>query len=177
MASAAAAATTFRLGEKVVYPNHGVGTIEQISSRNISGQPEKFYLLRINASSLTVMVPFASVEHVGLRRIVKQGEVERVLAFLANGICETHSDWKWRFKENSEKMRTGSLLQVAEVMKSLLYLNRTKPLSFREKKMLDRARHLLVGELATVKSLKEPQVESLIDRSLSKANLKLPELD
>ncbi len=169
----------FQIGDKVVYPNHGVGTIEQISSRNISGSglAEKFYLLRISASSLTVMVPFTSVEHVGLRRIVKQVEVERVLGYLSNGSCRTHADWKFRFKENSEKMRSGSLLQVAEVMKGLLQLARGKPLSFREKKMLDRARHLLVSELATVKSLQNRQVEMLLDKALGKAKLKLPELD
>jgi len=164
---------SFRIGDKVVYPNHGVGIIEQISNRNA----EKFYRLRINASSLTVMVPFNSVEQVGLRRIVKQTEVERVLVYLSNGSCKTHADWKFRFKENSEKMRSGSLLQVAEVMKGLLQLAQGKPLSFREKKMLDRARHLLVSELATVKGLKEPQVEALLEKSLSKAKLKLPELD
>jgi CarD family transcriptional regulator len=168
---------TFRVGEKVVYPNHGVGTIEQISSRNGAGAMEKYYLLRINASSLTVMVPFSNVQNVGLRKIVKQPEVERILIYLASGECETHADWKWRFKENSEKMRSGSLLQVAEVMKSLLKLNAEKPLSFREKKMLDRARHLLVSELATVKNLGDRQVEMLIGKALDKAALKLPELD
>ncbi len=169
--------TTFRIGEKVVYPNHGVGTIEQISTRNLAGAAEKFYLLRINGSTLTVMVPFGNVESVGLRRIIKQTEAERILIYLSNGTCETPADWKWRFKENSEKMRTGSLLQVAEVMKSLLKLACDKPLSFREKKMLDRARHLLVSELATVKNLNGQQVEELIDRALSKSNLRLPELD
>ncbi len=167
----------FRIGEKVVYPNHGVGTIEQISSRSISGGQEQFHLLRISASSLTVMVPFSNAKNVGLRKIAKHPEVDRILSFLANGDCEMHADWKWRFKENSEKMRTGSLLQVAEVMKSLLKLNHEKPLSFREKKMLDRARHLLVSELATVKNLDERQVEALLDKSLGKANLRLPELD
>ena len=167
----------FQIGDKVVYPNHGVGTIEQISSRNISGQPERFYMLRINSNSLTVMVPFNNVESVGLRKIVKQAEVNKILTYLADGDCRAHSDWKWRFKENSEKMRTGSLLQVAEVMKSLLKLSRTKPLSFREKKMLDRARYLLVSELATVKSMNDKQAEALIDKSLAKARLKLPELE
>ncbi len=167
----------FRIGEKVVYPNHGVGTIEQISSRNMSGEQEQFYLLRINASSLTVMVPFSNAKSVGLRKIAKHPEVEKILGYLANGDCSTHPDWKYRFKENSEKMRTGSLLQVAEVMKGLLKLNHDKPLSFREKKMLDRARHLLVSELATVKNLDDRQVEVLLDRALAKASLKLPELD
>ena len=168
---------TFRIGEKVVYPNHGVGTIEQISTRSLGGAAERFYLLRINGSSLTVMVPFGNVESVGLRKIIKHAEAERILVYLSNGHCETPADWKWRFKENSEKMRTGSLLQVAEVMKSLLKLAGDKPLSFREKKMLDRARHLLVSELATVKNLNGQQVEQLIDRSLAKSKLRLPELD
>ena len=168
---------TFRIGDKVVYPNHGVGTIEQISSRNISGQAESFYLLRINANSLTVMVPFTNVESVGLRKIIKQAEVNKIMAYLSNGDCRAHADWKWRFKENSEKMRTGSLLQVAEVMKSLLKLSRTKPLSFREKKMLDRARYLLVSELATVKNVPDKGAETLIDKSLANSRLKLPELE
>ena len=167
----------FRIGDKVVYPNHGVGTIEQISSRNNSGQAELFYMLRINSNSLTVMVPFHNVENVGLRKIVKQTEVQRILLYLADGDCRAHADWKWRFKENSEKMRTGSLLQVAEVMKSLLKLSRTKPLSFREKKMLDRARYLLVSELATVKNVPDKQAEAMIDKALAKARLKLPELE
>lgn len=167
----------FRIGDKVVYPNHGVGTIEQISSRNNSGSSEQFYMLRINSNSLTVMVPFHNVENVGLRKIVKQAEVSRILGYLADGDCRAHSDWKWRFKENSEKMRTGSLLQVAEVMKSLLKLSRTKPLSFREKKMLDRARYLLVSEMATVKNVADKQAEVVIDKALSKARLKLPELE
>ena len=168
---------TFRIGDKVVYPNHGVGTIEQISSRNISGQAESFYLLRINANSLTVMVPFTNVESVGLRKIIKQAEVNKIMTYLSNGDCRAHADWKWRFKENSEKMRTGSLLQVAEVMKSLLKLSRTKPLSFREKKMLDRARYLLVSELATVKNVPDKGAETLIDKSLANSRLKLPELE
>ncbi len=167
----------FRIGDKVVYPNHGVGTIEQISSRNNSGQPEQFYMLRISSNSLTVMVPFHNVENVGLRKIVKQAEVQRILGYLADGDCRAHSDWKWRFKENSEKMRTGSLLQVAEVMKSLLKLSRTKPLSFREKKMLDRARFLLVSEMATVRNVVDKQAEVVIDKALSKSRLKLPELE
>ena len=106
---------TFSIGDKVVYPNHGVGVIEQISSRTIGLQVEKFYLLKIKASSLKVMVPFHSVESVGLRRIVRNGEVQKIIEFLSDGKCENSADWKDRFKENSDKMRTGSLLDVAIV--------------------------------------------------------------
>ena len=129
---------TFQLGEKVVYPNHGVGTVENISVRAFGLQMERFYLLKLPANSLTVMIPFSHVQHVGLRKVTKNGEVGRVLNFLSAGLCTRRADWKDRFKENSEKMQSGSLLDVAQVMKSLLIQQHDKPLSFREKKMLER---------------------------------------
>lgn len=165
----------FHIGDKVVYPNHGVGVIEQISSRTIGATVEKFYLLKIKASSLKVMVPFHNVNSVGLRRVVRNGEIQKILDFLTDGECCNNADWKYRFKENSEKMRTGSLLEVAAVLKGLLLLNQTKPLSFREKKMLERARYLLVSELAMAKNLEESAVEQLLSKALSKCKLRFPE--
>lgn len=166
----------FQVGDKVVYPNHGVGIIEQISSRTIGATVEKFYLLKIQSSSLKVMVPFTNVHTVGLRRVIRNGDVQKVLDFLTDGKCENNADWKYRFKENSDKMRTGSLLEVAAVLKGLLLLNRTKPLSFREKKMLERARYLLVSELAMAKNMAEDDVESLLCKALAKCKLKFPEV-
>src|SRR5579872_3769269 len=125
---------SFQIGDKVVYPNHGVGVIEQISSRTIGLNVQKFYLLKIKASSLKVEVPFNNVGSVGLRPVVKNGEVAKIVAYLTDGKCDNNTDWKYRFKENSDKMRTGSLLEVAVVLKSLLVLAKDKPLSFREKK-------------------------------------------
>src|SRR5438105_9589411 len=165
----------FHIGDKVVYPNHGVGIIEQISSRTIGASVEKFYLLKIKASSLKVMVPFHNVASVGLRRVVRNGEIQKILDFLTDGECENNADWKYRFKENSERMRTGSLLEVAAVLKGLLLLNTSKPLSFREKKMLERARYLLVSELAMAKNCEELQIEELLSKALSKSKLHLPE--
>src|SRR5512146_170136 len=163
---------SFQVGDKVVYPNHGVGVIEQISSRTLGSAVEKFYLLKIKSSSLKVMVPFHNVESVGLRRVIKNGEIQHIVDFLADGKCENHADWKYRFKENSDKMRTGSLLEVAGVLKSLLLLNQTKPLSFREKKMLERARYLLVSELAMAKNCNETEVEQILTKALSKCRLR-----
>ena len=139
---------TFQVGEKVVYPNHGVGTIENISTRNFGSTLERFYLLKLTYNSMTVMVPFSHVSDVGLRKITKAGEISRVLSYLSTGTCASSSDWKIRFKVNSEKMRNGGLLEIAEVMKSLLMIQSDKPLSFREKKMLDRARHMLITEVS-----------------------------
>ena len=165
----------FHIGDKVVYPNHGVGVIEQISSRTIGANVEKFYLLKIKSSSLKVMVPFHNVSNVGLRRVVKNAEIQRIVDFLTDGECENNADWKYRFKENSERMRTGSLLEVAAVLKGLLMLHQAKPLSFREKKMLERARYLLVSELAMAKNCEETEVEELLSRALSKSKLRLPD--
>jgi CarD family transcriptional regulator len=167
---------SFQIGDKVVYPNHGVGVIEQISSRTIGASVERFYLLKIKASNLKVMVPFQNIDSVGLRRVVRNGEIQKILDFLTDGKCENNSDWKYRFKENSDRMRTGSLLEVAGVLKSLLLLNQTKPLSFREKKMLERARYLLVSELAMAKNTAENDIEDLLSKALSKAKLKFPEI-
>src|SRR3982750_621558 len=99
---------TFHIGDKVVYPNHGVGIIEQISSRTIGATVERFYLLKIKSSSLKVMVPFHNVGSVGLRRVIRNGEAQKILDFLTDGKCCNHTDWKYRFKENSDRMRTGS---------------------------------------------------------------------
>lgn len=166
----------FHIGDKVVYPNHGVGIIEQISSRTMGTTVEKFYLLKIAASSLKVMVPFHNVTSVGLRRVVRNGEVQKIVDYLSSGECSNAADWKDRYKENSERMRTGSLQDVAAVLKSLLSLNQSKSLSFREKKMLERARYLLVSEMAISRNCEESQVEQLLTRALVKCHLRFPEL-
>jgi CarD family transcriptional regulator, regulator of rRNA transcription len=165
----------FHIGDKVVYPNHGVGVIEQISSRTMGATVEKFYLLKIKSSSLKVMVPFHNVDMVGLRRVVKNGEIQKIVDFLTDGSTDNNADWKYRFKENSERMRTGSLLEVAAVLKGLLVLNQAKALSFREKKMLERARYLLVSELAMAKNCEESHIEEILSKALAKCNLTFPE--
>lgn len=164
----------FKIGEKVVYPNHGVGIIEQVSYSVNNGRSEKQYLLKIAANGLRVTVPAANITTVGLRPVIRSSEASRVLSYLEKGQCKSPADWKHRFKENSERMRTGSLLEVAHVLKGLVALSRTKPLSFREKKMLERARHLLVTELATARNTTVQAVESELARALAKAKLQMP---
>jgi CarD family transcriptional regulator len=165
----------FHIGDKVVYPNHGVGVIEQISSRSIGATVEKFYLLNIKASSLKVMVPCNNVGSVGIRRVVRNGEVQKIIDFLSVAEDLSTADWKDRFKENSDRMRTGSLFEVASVLKSLIALHQAKPLSFREKKMLERARYLLVSELAMSRNCEETKIEELLSLSLAKCKLRFPE--
>lgn len=165
----------FRIGDKVVYPNHGVGIIEQISSRSIGPSVERFYLLHIKASSLKVMVPCNNALSVGMRRVVRNGEVQKVIDLLSMDEVGHSGDWKDRFKENSDRMRTGSLLEVAGVLKSLIALHQAKPLSFREKKMLERARYLLVSELALARNCEESKIEQILTAALAKCKLRFPE--
>jgi len=165
---------TFQIGDKVVYPNQGVGTVENISTRSFGSAFEKFYLLRFGYNSMTVLVPFSNAADIGLRRVTKDREISRVLSFLSSRICTVNQDWKARFKENSDRMRSGDLLQAAEVFKGLLQLNAEKPLSFREKKMLDRARHMLVSEISTARGAAEIHASGMLERALAKAGLRLP---
>src|SRR5438132_11746728 len=115
----------FHIGDKVVYPNHGVGVIEQISSRTIGASVEKYYLLKIKSSSLKVMVPFHNVSTDGLRRVVRNGEIQKIVDFLTDGECDNNADGKYRFNEKTERMRTESLLEVADVLKGLLLLHKS----------------------------------------------------
>ncbi len=164
----------YKIGEKVVYPNHGVGVIEQINFGVLNGRTEKYYMIRILSSGLKVMVPRTNAGAVGVRPVIRSGDTTKVLGFLEKGKLNSHHDWKHRFKENSERMRTGSLIEVAVVLKSLVSLSRTKPLSFREKKMLERAKFLLVSEMATARNSSQETAEGLVVQSLAKAKLQFP---
>jgi CarD family transcriptional regulator len=165
---------TFEIGDKVVYPNQGVGTIENISVRSFGTQNEQFYLLRLVYSSMTVMVPFSNVGNIGLRRVTKASEINAVLKYLAGGECTNCADWKCRFKVNSERMQTGNLLQIAQVFKGLLILQKAKPLSFREKKMLERARHMLVSEVSVARNIGPEDAENELRAELAKSKIPLP---
>ena len=160
---------SFKVGDKVVYPNHGVGVIEAVRDQAIGDISSSFYCLRILSTDSTVMVPVGNTTTVGLRKVLTKREVTRVLKILKESEVTTYDDWKGRFQANSEKMRTGDIKAVAEVMKSLTMLNEVKPLSYRERKMLDRARFLLISELAEAGGKTTEDMESQIDASLEEA--------
>lgn len=166
--------TLFHVGEKVVYPNQGIATVENISSRTFGARFEKFYFLRLTYAEMTMIVPFSHVEDIGLRKVTGNRDLCRILALLSERQSAAQTGWKDRFKVNSEKMRSGSLLGIAEVLKSLLLLQNEKPLSFREKRMLQRARHLLITELSISRGLPEGKAIELLQKALGEASLALP---
>ncbi len=139
----------FEVGDKVIYPNQGISIVESIESTNGAAGPS-FYRLRLLAKSTLVMVPIEKVEEVGLRPIMTESDVEEVLDVLENGAVDEQINWKTRYKDNSDRMKSGSPVEVAGVLKGLFYLSERKTLSFREKRMLDRAHQLTVTEVAEV---------------------------
>ena len=157
----------FKVGDKVVYPNHGVGVIEDLKRRTIGDIETSFYSLRILSTDSTVMVPVENVAAVGLRKLLSRRESTRVLKVLKESEVTTYDDWKGRYQANSDKMRTGDIRAVAEVFKSLTMLNEIKPLSYRERKMLDRARFLVISELAEATGKDSEIVETQIDDALA----------
>jgi len=159
----------FKVGDKVVYPNHGVGVIEQVARRSIGEFESSFYCLRILSTDSTVMVPVENTSAVGLRKILSRRQMTQVMKVLKDQEVTTYDDWKGRFQANSEKMRSGDIRAVAEVLKNLTLLNEIKPLSYRERRMLDRARFLLVSELAEAAGKEVSEIEVKIDASLAES--------
>jgi CarD family transcriptional regulator len=158
----------FQVGEKDIYPNHGIGVVESIQTRPVDGGKISLYELRILANDSRVWVPQQNADGVGLRPVIRMAEVRKIFNLLGDGTVEQLSNWKGRFKENSDKMRTGSLFEVAVVLKGLTFLSRKKALSFREKRMLERAKFLLVSEIAEAESKPRGQIEEKVDRALEK---------
>ena len=159
-------ALQFKKGDRVIYPNHGIGVIERIMDHEAGEVTQAFYSLRILANDSTVMVPVKKTEEVGLRAVASKREVDRLFRVLKDGSIDTYGDWKGSYQENSEKMRTGAIVEVASVYKNLMLLSQNKPLSYRERKMLDRARYLLVSEVAIVSAKSEQDVEKKLDRAV-----------
>ena len=158
----------FEVGDKVIYPNHGVGVVKRIETKTILGTTCGFYSLRMTSSETTVLVPIDNVENVGLRGAISGHEVKKLFTLLGNGKIENHQNWKGRFKDNSDKMRTGSIYDVIDVLKSLNFLSQSKNLSFREKRMLDRARFLVVSEVAEVTSQPSAAIEEKVNKALER---------
>jgi len=160
---------TFQVGDKVIYPNHGLGVIQRIEEKTILGTTCGFYSLRIASNETTVLVPVTNADGVGLRRAIDDQEVTRLFRLLGDGKIDSQQNWKGRFKDNSERMRTGSIYDVAEVLKSLTCLSKSKSLSFREKRMLDRARFLVVSEVSEVMQEPAATIESRVDKALDRS--------
>ncbi|MCX8118873.1 MAG: CarD family transcriptional regulator [Desulfobacterota bacterium] len=149
----------FHIGDKAVYPGHGVGVIEAIETRRISGKEQSFYILRFVDNGMTIMVPQDNVESAGLRTVIRKIDVRKVIEILKNrDVTIDNQTWNRRYREYMEKINKGSIYEIAEVFRDLNILKAEKELSFGEKKILDMAKTLLVKELAIAKDVKESEI-------------------
>ena len=150
----------FKIGDKAVYPAYGVGVIEAIEEKEIMGAKQTFYIFRTLDSDVTIMIPRENADKVGLRKVIGAREVPKVYKVLGmKDIQFENQTWNRRFREYTVKINSGSLLEVAEVMRDLFILKSAKDLSFGERKMLDTARNLLIKELAVAKNMGKEIVE------------------
>ena len=149
----------FKVGEKVVYPAHGVGVIEDVRKQVVSGLERQFYMLRILDTDMKIMIPVDNVQTVGLRRVIDKQMVSRVYKVLRQKKVETDQQtWNRRYREYTEKIKTGSVLEIATVLRDLFLLKGDKELSFGERKVLDTAQNLLVKELSIARSHPEKRI-------------------
>ncbi len=157
----------FRVGQKVVYPNHGVGIVEQITESAPDGRVKQTYFyLRLLANDAKVMVPEENLGRVGLRRLADEKKIGDLLDLIEDGNIDVYKDWKGRYKQNLEKMRTGDLSDAAEVLKNLRLVSQKKSLSFREKKMYEKARSFIVSEVLHVRGISQGNAEELVENAL-----------
>jgi CarD family transcriptional regulator len=154
----------FRVGDKVVYPHHGAAVIEGVQEREVEGESRKYWVLRLSYGDLTLMVPTDGADEVGLRGVVPKNELDQVYKVLqSKKQAPAPSNWSRRFKSHVEKLRSGDIYQVAEVVRNLSNRDKDKGLSAGEKRMLTKARQILVSELTFAAGVKEEKAESMLD--------------
>ncbi|WP_353893407.1 CarD family transcriptional regulator [Proteinivorax hydrogeniformans] len=152
----------FSIGDKIVYPMHGAGTIENIEERKILDKVEKYYELKIPIGSITAFVPISRVEKLGIRKVVDVGELKKVFEILNKDQGAMSSNWNRRYRQNLDKLKTGDIFQVAEVVKDLTIRDTTKGLSSGEKRMLEKSRQILVSEIVLAKNICEEEADNLL---------------
>lgn len=158
----------YKVGDLAVYPAHGVGVIEKIERQEISGCQQDFYVMRILDNDMIIMIPTNNVDNVGLRDIICQADVPKLYSVLKKtDAIINNQTWNRRYREYMDKIKTGSIFEVAEVYRDLLILKIDKDLSFGERKMLDTARNLLVKEISLAKKVREEQIENDLDSIFS----------
>lgn len=159
----------YKKGDKIVYPMHGVGTIDDIETKEILGQKSKYYIINIINSGMRVMIPVDKSDEVGVREIIGKNEIEKVISHLQTGETKKESDWKLRYQNNIDKVKSGSIFQVAEVARDLYRRGREKELSIMERKLYENAYNLVMHEVALTKNVDIEEAGNLVSEALSES--------
>ena len=153
----------FKIGDKVVYPMHGAGVIEAIEEKEVLGEMKHYYILRLPIGNMKVMIPIDHGRDVGLRQVITQDDVQVVLRILSDKSTSMPPNWNRRYRANLEKIKSGNIYEVAEVVRNLIKRDKEKGLSSGERKMLENARQILISELVLATELEEDKAQSLVD--------------
>ncbi len=153
----------YKIGDKVVYPMHGAGIIESIEEREILGEKRQYYILKLPVGDMKVMIPISNCLEIGLREIIDSNGVQKVIGILKDNSTIMSTNWNRRYRANLEKIKSGDVFEVTEVVRNLINRDREKGLSSGERKMLENARQILISELVLATELEEERAQSLID--------------
>lgn len=156
----------FNVGDKIVYPMHGAGTIDSIEEKNILGENQSYYVIKM-PGEVKVMVPTDRAEQIGVRNVIGKEEAEKVISILGEDETEMSQNWNKRYRDNMEKMKSGSVYEVADVVRNLSFKQKEKGLSTGEKKMLSNAKQILVSELVLAEHASQDEVEELINNKIN----------
>ena len=156
----------YNVGDKVVYPMHGAGVIDSIEEREILGEKQSYYILKM-PGEVKVMVPTAKAEQQGIRNVIDRIEAEKVINVLEQDETEMEKNWNKRYRDNVDKMKSGNIYQIADVVRNLSFKQKEKGLSTSEKKMLHNAKQILVSELVLAEHATQDEVEALVDNKIN----------
>ena len=159
----------FKVGDKIVYPMHGVGTIESIEEKEVLGETQKYYVMKMPVGDIKVMIPTKNAEMIGVRDVIGNETAQGVLDVLSKNTTITTSNWNKRYRDNMEKMKSGDIYEVAEVVRSLTFKQKEKGLATGEKKMLLNARQILVSELVLAEATDKDNVEKMINDKIDES--------
>lgn len=152
--------SVFNIGDKVVYPMHGAGIIEAIEEKEVLGEKQRYYIMRLPIGDMKVMIPMDNVEEIGVREIIDADGVDKVYSILRADVSTMSQNWNRRYRANMEKIKSGDIFEVAEVVRNLASRDKEKGLSTGERKMLENARQILISELVLAQDSTEEQIES-----------------
>ncbi len=156
----------YKIGQSVVYPMHGVGKIDAIQKKKVLGKTAKYYVIKIMQGNIKIMVPVDKADEIGVRAVINKREVSKVLNILKNKGGKLESDWKTRYQSNTDKIKTGSIYEIAEVVRDLYRRNKEKELSLMEKKMYENALHQIITEISIAKNIKYEEAEKIVNKIL-----------
>ncbi|HHV38672.1 MAG TPA: CarD family transcriptional regulator [Tepidimicrobium sp.] len=157
----------FNIGDKVVYPMHGAGIIEKIEEKEILGEKRKYYVMKMPIGDMKVMIPVDNIEEIGIREIITNDEMQKVLNILKDDKTKMPQNWNRRYRMNMEKIKSGDIFEIASVVRNLILRDEEKALSTGERKMLNSAKQMLISELVLVSNMDQEETERIIDEAIS----------